>query len=107
MQVNKERNRPPWAPTKGAHARKVDMSALYNSTRWRKDRAAYMQLNPICVQCEMNGIMTPASVCDHVTPVLDGGDVWDWSNRQALCTTCHAIKSGKEAHTRGKGGVNI
>lgn len=77
---------------------------MYNSTRWRKDRAKHIQANPLCVLCYAKGICTPATVSDHITPINQGGAVWDWNNRQALCKPCHNSKSGKDAHTgHGRG----
>lgn len=57
--------------------------------------------NPLCVECEAQGISTPVEVTDHITPINQGGDPYAWSNLQSLCDTCHNIKSGKEAHPGG------
>ena len=91
--------RPHWIPERKPHERRRNKGLFnYNSKAWRIDRAAFMGFNPICAECERKGQVTPASVCDHIIPISQGGDPWDWDNRQALCDTCHAVKSGKEAH---------
>lgn len=59
--------------------------------KWHKSQ------NPFCVACD-TGL---AEVTDHIKPVNEGGAMWDISNLQSLCRTCHAVKSGKEAHKHG------
>ena len=69
----------------------------YNTRKWRKLRAAFLSLNPVCNHCDRL-----ATVCDHIKPVRQGGSFWR-GPFQALCTHCHAVKSGKERHEGGKG----
>lgn len=76
----------------------------YWSTRWRQDRKLHIETNPLCEECKRQGRVTPAIYSDHIRPIKQGGDPWDWANRQALCKRCHDIKSAKEAHTTPKGG---
>ena len=81
---------------------------FYNSGAWRRDRAAHLQANPYCVRCyEQKGVLIQATVSDHIRSINDGGDPWGWSNRQALCASCHNRKSGHEAHTKKKGGLHM
>lgn len=35
---------------------------------------------------------------DHITPINEGGDRYDFNNLQGLCDKCHNKKSGREAH---------
>ena len=66
----------------------------YNA-EWRRARKAFLQLHPLCVECMKNGILTPATVVDHIMP--HRGDqrlFWDESNWQSLCATCHNKKTG-------------
>ena len=72
----------------GAEARGYD-------SRWRKARAAFLQRNPLCNECMKHGMLTPATVVDHVIP--HRGDqklFWDEDNWQALCKSCHDRKTG-------------
>jgi len=101
-------NRPPWLPepTTEPHKRRTaDMSRFYNSTAWRTDRSAHLRAFPLCAMCAAKGRLTEATVSDHIRPIRQGGDPWDWANRQALCKPCHDSKSGREAHQRGKEGA--
>lgn len=64
-------------------------------SRWRKARAAFLQRNPLCNECMKKGVLTPATVVDHVIP--HRGDqklFWDERNWQALCAECHNHKTG-------------
>ena len=63
----------------------------YNCNRWKNLRARFLALHPTCTLCKQRGIITPATVVDHVTP--HRGDevlMWDESNLQGLCSTCHS-----------------
>lgn len=59
--------------------------------RWRQARAAYLAEHPLCVMCQAEGLVTPATVVDHVVP--HRGDqrlFWDRANWQPLCATHHS-----------------
>lgn len=63
--------------------------------RWRKVRASFLQRNPLCNECLKRGIITPATVVDHIIP--HRGDrklFWDEQNWQPLCKSCHDRKTG-------------
>jgi len=65
----------------------------YGTTRWRKMRKLMLAAEPLCRECR-----SIATVLDHIQPVRDGGDAWQASNLQPLCSACHNSKSGKESH---------
>ncbi len=78
------------------------MSGLYGY-RWQKARAAFLREHPLCTHCQRRGLVTSATIVDHVTPHR-GDEVlfWDVENWQPLCKPCHdswkqAIEKGKEA----------
>ena len=65
--------------------------------RWRKARETYLRSNPLCVICDADGVLTPATVVDHITP--HRGDqklFWSRGNWQALCKRHHDRKTAKE-----------
>lgn len=76
----------------------VDQSnySLYNSTTWRMTAKAYIKSNPLCKHCKDKGILTQACIVDHIIPINQGGDVWDWDNLQGLCRSCNASKTSKQ-----------
>lgn len=57
-----------------------------------------MEQFPLCAECNRQGRITPARVVDHITPINEGGERYDFSNLQGLCDKCHNRKSGREAH---------
>ena len=66
----------------------------YNA-EWRKARSLFLKQHPLCVHCQAEGRITPATVVDHVLP--HRGDTrlfWDRTNWQALCKECHDRKTG-------------
>lgn len=59
-------------------------------SRWQKARHTFLCEHPLCVMCEAQGRLEPATVVDHIQP--HKGDqrlFWDSSNWQALCKQCH------------------
>ena len=97
-----KRIRRPWQPKRqfASYGNKYNADPRYQTKAWRTDRNNYIALHPICAGpdsiCQKEGKVTPAKVCDHVLPVKQGGDFWDWSNRQGLCNHCNAIKTAKD-----------
>lgn len=67
------------------------------SNVWRKARATYLHSHPLCVACEQQNRVTPASVVDHIKAHKGDQDLfWDTSNWQSLCQSCHNSKTAKE-----------
>ena len=73
---------------------------LYNNEKWRRFRVAYLNRNPLCVNCLKNNKANPATVVDHIEP--HKGDLelfWNSDNYQALCANCHSSwKQRKECN---------
>jgi 5-methylcytosine-specific restriction protein A len=81
----------PWVAKMPAHQRKNAQEKEYWTYKWRKARAAFLGMHPTCAHCAKL-----ATCVDHITPVREGGAFYDLDNWQALCTSCHAKKSGRE-----------
>jgi len=71
--------------------------------RWQLSRREYLSANPLCLMCSAKGVVTVATVVDHITPHKgDQALFWQRSNWQPLCKRCHdsdkaRIEGGKEA----------
>ena len=78
---------------------------MYNR-RWVRQRASFINENPLCVACENVGRVRPAAEVDHVVPHR-GNEVlfWDVNNWQALCKRCHSRKTVREGNTGRRVGV--
>ena len=82
---------------------KYEGDEFYNSARWRKFRAAYLRLAPLCRHCEEKGLFVKATVLDHIVPRSQGGPDYDMDNLQPLCFSCHDKKRRTEVKsTRAK-----
>jgi 5-methylcytosine-specific restriction endonuclease McrA len=82
------------------HARNRDREThrnrwVYSSKRWRLLREKVLTEQPLC-ECGMI-----ARDVDHVVAIEDGGDVWRRENLQALCGSCHSVKTSREVRARG------
>ena len=65
--------------------------------RWEKTRRQFLARNPLCVECEKEGRLTPAKVVDHVIPHKgDKNLFWDSENNwQSLCEYHHNVKTAR------------
>jgi 5-methylcytosine-specific restriction protein A len=69
----------------------AERKRFYNSARWLKLRAAFLRANPLCLDCEARGDLTPATTPHHVEERLANPDrALDWDNLRPLCSSCHS-----------------
>jgi len=64
-----------------------------NSSTWRKARAIQLAKEPLCRDCQAEGVITPATVVDHID-----GDSWNNTpdNFASLCVRHHNQKTARE-----------
>lgn len=93
----------PWVPERKPFEREVSNSDFYNSRAWRKARKLFLQKNPLCVDCEKEGLVVAATVVDHIIPINLGGEKLSESNFQSMCSSHHNAKSARES----KGGMGL
>ena len=74
-------------------------------SRWRTARKRFLELNPLCVECNRMGRLTAATVVDHIVPHKGDAELfWDQSCWQALCKPCHDRKTAREDGRWGRAG---
>jgi 5-methylcytosine-specific restriction protein A len=67
-----------------------------NSGRYKQNRKAFLEKNPLCIECRKKGKTKRANVLDHRTPHKGNAVLfWDQSNWDALCDSCHSVKTNK------------
>lgn len=86
----------PWVVKSNSGIRNRERDPFYHNQAWRKVRDLFLQINPLCAECQKKGRLTPAKVADHITPKDICRDPYDISNLQPLCFKCHAEKSAKD-----------
>ena len=75
------------------------------TARWRRAREWFLKQNPLCVECQKRGKLTPATVVDHIIPHKgDMESFWNVNNWQALCKPCHDRKTAREDGGFGRDG---
>lgn len=67
------------------------------TSRWQRARRTYLRSHPLCVHCQQQGCLVPATVVDHVIPHKGDWQLfWDEANWQSLCKPCHDVKTATE-----------
>ena len=79
---------------------------IYNSTRWKNLRRAYLMEHPLCEMCLSEGITTPACEVHHIRHINVGNDelemmdiAYDPLNLMSLCSSCHDKIHNKKPRT--------
>ncbi len=65
------------------------------SRQYEKTRAVVLKRQPLCLLCEIEGHVTPATVTHHLRPLAEGGDS-RLDNLVPLCKDCHNRVHGKD-----------
>lgn len=76
--------------------RNKDEVAFYKTYRWRRTSEQYRKTNPLCCMCEDEGRTKKANVVDHIKPIKEGGQLYDWNNLQSLCHKHHNKKTKQD-----------
>lgn len=103
--INRKESKLPWkaALPKSNKSWGYDTD-FYRTKRWRNTRQAKINANPLCEECERQGMLITATVVDHIQPRRQRQDLeLDWDNLQSLCEKCHNTKSSAE----GRGSKNL
>ena len=71
--------------------------SIYNTTTWREMRTAKLQQNPTCEICALEGRVTLAEDCHHLSSFVDFTDdnevlsyAYDFNNLCSVCKKCHS-----------------
>lgn len=79
------------------NSRRPERTAWYKTSEWQSLRARVLRSHPLCVMCEAQGKVTPAKLVDHIVPVVVAPDrMFDETNLQPLCQSCHNQKTADE-----------
>lgn len=84
-------------PPRHREARPARGKRLYDDRRWRTLSKAFLHRFPMCRQCALMDVHTPAQCVDHIVP-HKGSEALFWleSNWQPLCYECHGVKTAME-----------
>ena len=80
-------------------------TALHGTARWQELRAAQLASEPFCRKCRNRGVLTPATVADHVVPHRGDPDLFWNGELQSLCDHCH--NSTKQREERSDARIDI
>lgn len=69
--------------------------------RWQKARATFLKSHPLCIRCQAEGRIEPATVVDHRIPHRgDQALFWDQTNWDPLCAHHHSADKQREEQRR-------
>lgn len=72
---------------------------LYSLAKWKRRRLDQLTREPLCRWCEAAGLITPATIADHVVPHRGDLDLFWNGELQSMCAVCH--DAGKSRQERG------
>lgn len=74
----------------------MSSSKIY-TYQWRKASKSFLKDHPLCIHCERDGRLTPATEVDHIIPHNGNMKLFcDQNNWQPLCKKCHSKKTALE-----------
>ena len=62
---------------------------FYDSAFWIRRRALQLKQHPLCKMCAERGVVTVATVADHIDPHKGDWNKFCLGELQSLCSTCH------------------
>lgn len=63
---------------------------------WRKLQERKRTINPLCENCENDGLTRPMDEVHHIVPIeIDPRLRLEWTNLRSLCRWCHLVEHGK------------
>jgi 5-methylcytosine-specific restriction protein A len=73
---------------------------LYDLQAWRGEKGlakTFLRAHPLCVECEKQGALTPATEVDHIIPHKGDEELfWNYENLRGLCKRHHSEKTVRE-----------
>jgi len=82
------------------YLRNPDTNKRYGRA-WKKLRARFLLLHPLCEHCNSERRLTAAEEVHHILPLANGGTN-DERNLMALCKSCHSKITIGSFNTRQK-----
>ena len=68
----------------------------YKTAAWLKRRAGQLATEPLCRMCRASGLVTRATVADHVVPHREDPERFWNGALQSLCASCHSSTKQRE-----------
>lgn len=68
---------------------KSDWHHLYDTKRWKARRLYQLGIEPLCRLCQERGVLTPATIADHIVPHRGDVTMFFEGELQSLCKRCH------------------
>lgn len=64
---------------------------------WRRVRLRHLQQHPLCLFCEADGRITPATDVDHIVSIAEAPEYrLDPTNLRSLCQSCHSRRTARD-----------
>ncbi|MFH0298368.1 HNH endonuclease [Bradyrhizobium sp. 31Argb] len=83
---------------------RVKWQHFYTTAFWLRRRKLQLKHHPLCKLCLGRGVVTRATVADHVVPHRGDWNKFCLGELQSLCADCHNSEK-KHIESRGYGGA--
>lgn len=84
--------------------RRGSVSKMGYGKQWARARGMYLRENPLCFECQRQGMMVEAVEVHHVVPRRDAPErFYDPANLRGLCKSCHSRETARELRERHGG----
>jgi 5-methylcytosine-specific restriction protein A len=81
---------------------KREFKHLYNSREWREGRIEHLREHPCCKRCDVEGLVTEATIVDHKIPHQGNPELFfDRDNWESMCKPHHDSVKQREEHEQG------
>ena len=88
--------------TESKELSRSERQRFYQTAAWRRVRRRVLAMQPLCRACLKQARMTPAKICDHISPLWDDFQGFLKGPFQGLCRPCHAEKLEADLTARRK-----
>jgi 5-methylcytosine-specific restriction protein A len=72
-----------------------DYASWYGEQFWRRRSKQQLAEFPLCAECQRAGLVTVATVADHIKPHRGNRKSFEEGALQSLCQHHHQVKSAK------------
>jgi 5-methylcytosine-specific restriction protein A len=72
------------------NGRRAESDRRYSTNKWKGLSVTFRKRNPLCANCDAQGLVRPAVLVDHIKAAKTHPELfYEWRNLRSLCQRCH------------------